>query len=227
MFLYAIVNEKQQIIEYGLSEESVKNRKGVKNRIVRYRKTTPPFVDKRFFTVQEDVPIIQNGELAQSWKVEKLPVEESIQRCTQSLNAQAKQHIQSYLQHQDWGETYEECLSELQNTAISTETKILYFLKPKIPNLTLTQIRENIALYIAGQKTAEDITNELTQAGLTKEEINQYFDLLKSAIEVAKLINWVEEIWDYEEQIEAQIQNTKTIEELEQIMNNIQFPSIE
>ena len=143
------------------------------------------------------------------------------------INYAAKSYITEYLRYNDWGETYEECLSELQNTAISTETKILYFLKPKIPNLTLTQIRENIALYIAGQKTKEEIIQELTQAGLTQEEINQYFDLLKSAVEVAKLINWVEEVWDYEEQIEAQIENTTTIEELEQIMNNIQFPSIE
>ena len=143
------------------------------------------------------------------------------------INNRAKQNILNNLKSQDWGNTYEECLSELQNTAISTETKILYFLKPKIPNLTLTQIRENIALYIAGQKTQDQIIQELQTAGLTQAEIDQYFELLTSAVEVAKLINWIEQVWNYVEQVETQIQNTTTIEELEQIMNSIQFPNIE
>ena len=144
-----------------------------------------------------------------------------------NLNTLTKQYVTNFLHMKDWGSAYEECLSELQNTAISTETKILYFLKPKIPNLTLTQIRENIALYIAGQKTQDQIIQELQTAGLTQAEIDQYFELLSSAVEVAKLINWIEQVWDYEEQIEQQINNAKDIEELQQIMNNIQFPSLE
>ena len=165
--------------------------------------------DNIVLELDEDVPADQ---LVLKWEKDKPLIEitnrsiNNLEKKKKQLSNIAKKYIEKILKQLDWGDTYEECLSELQNTAISTETKILYFLKPKIPNLTLTQIRENIALYIAGQKTKEEIIQELTQAGLTQEEINQYFELLTSAVEVAKLINWIEQVWKEEEKLEQEIE---------------------
>ena len=49
-----------------------------------------------------------------------------------TLNQHTKNYVTQILKNLDWGDTYEEALSELQNSALDTETRILYFLKPKI-----------------------------------------------------------------------------------------------
>lgn len=143
---------------------------------------------------------------------------------TKSINQQAKRHILNILKRQDWGNSYEECLAELNSSAQVTETKILYLLKPYKSDLTITDIRQKVADYLVGKYTAEDVKTEMKNAGLKDEEVEKYLSLLGYAVEVAKLLYWVEEVWDYVEQKEKEINQAATIEELEQI--EIKFPEL-
>lgn len=140
------------------------------------------------------------------------------------LNDLAVRYIKSKLVNLDWGNTYEECLAELNSSAQVTETKILYLLKPHKSDLTLTEVRQKIAEYLAGTYTAEDVVKEMQEAGLTEEETQKYLSLLGYAVEVAKLLYWVEEVWDYVERKEKEIEQTTTVEELEKI--EIKFPEL-
>lgn len=142
----------------------------------------------------------------------------------QELNRQAKNYILQELSNLDWGNTYEECLAELNSSAQVTETKILYLLKPHKPDLTLTEVRQKIAEYLAKTYTAEDAVKEMQEAGLTEEETQKYLSLLGYAVEVAKLLYWIEEVWDYVEQKEKEIDQATTVEELEKI--EIKFPEL-
>lgn len=143
---------------------------------------------------------------------------------TASINQQAKSYILNVLKLQDWGTSYEECLAELNSSAQVTETKILYLLRPHKPDLTLTEVRQKIAEYLAGAYSAEDAVKEMKEAGLTEEETQKYLSLLGYAVEVAKLLYWVEEVWEYVEQKEKEIEQATTVEELEQI--EIKFPEL-
>jgi len=140
------------------------------------------------------------------------------------LNRKTKDFITRTLKNLDWGDTYEEALSELQNSALDTETRILYFLKPKVTDITLTQIREKLTLYLAGQYTTEDLQKELEEKGFTQEEIEKFLPLFAEAAEVASLIYWTEEVWKKEEELEEAIQKAASIEEIDQLMENLTFP---
>ena len=140
------------------------------------------------------------------------------------LNRRTKDYITQTLKALDWGDTYEEALSELQNSALDTETRILYFLKPKIADITLTQIRGKIALYLAGQYITEDLQKELSEKGFTQEEIEKFLPLFTEAAEVASLIYWTEEVWEHEEELEEAIRKATSIKEIDQLMSSIQFP---
>ena len=140
------------------------------------------------------------------------------------LNRRTKDYIAKTLKSLDWGDTYEEALSELQNSALDTETRILYFLKPKIADITLTQIREKVTFYLAGQYTTEDLQKELEEKDFTQKEIEKFLPLFAEAAEVASLIFWTEEVWKKEEELEEAIQKTGSIDEINQLMSSIQFP---
>ncbi|GEM_PF-3495894 len=140
------------------------------------------------------------------------------------LNQKTKDYITKILRKLDWGNTYEEALSELQNSALDTETRILYFLKPKLDDITLTQIREKIALYLAGQYTIEDLQKDLEEKSFTQEEIEKFLPLFAEAAEVANLIYWAEEVWEKEEELEEAILKATSIEEIDRLMASIQFP---
>jgi len=140
------------------------------------------------------------------------------------LNQRTKEYIAKILKDLDWGNTYEEALSELQNSALNAETRILYFLRPKVADITLTQIREKIALYLARQYTTEDLQKELEEKGFTQEEIEKFLPLFAEAAEVASLIYWTEEVWKYEEELEEAIQKAESVEEIDQLVENIAFP---
>jgi len=141
-----------------------------------------------------------------------------------NLNRRTKSYIARTLKELDWGDTYEEALSELQNSALDTETRILYFLRPKVADITLTQIREKIALYLAGQYTTEDLQKELEEKGFTQEEIEKFLPLFAEAAEVASLIYWTGEVWKKEKELEGAIQKAASIEEIDQLMENLTFP---
>jgi len=157
-------------------------------------------------------------------KTKKEKLEEYKQNKIAGLNRRTKEYIAKILKNLDWGDTYEETLSELQNSALNTETRILYFLGRKIADITLTQIREKIALYLAGQYTTEDLQKELEKKGFTQEGIEKFLPLFAEAAEVASLIYWTEEVWKKEEELEKAIEEANSIEEIDQLMSSIQFP---
>ncbi len=142
------------------------------------------------------------------------------------VNTSAKQYISTILKQLDWGDSYEEALAEIQNTATAAETEILVLLKPKIENLTLSKIREYVALYITGQKTTEEILDELKEYGFADEEIKQFFSLLETAVEAGKLIYWIEKVWRYIRDIEDKRKSVASIEEIESIISDLKFPEV-
>jgi len=181
---------------------------------IKFLKLSPsdlPYSPYPFYKYDENGSIVPDLDRIKSRKIEE-------------INRQAKGYILFNLHSLDWGDTYEECLAELNSSAQVTETKILYLLKPHKPSLTLTEVRKKIAEYLAGTYTAEDAVKEMQEAGLTEEEIQKYLSLLGYAVEVAKLLYWVEEVWDYVEQKEKEIKQATTVEELEQI--EIKFPEL-
>ena len=147
-------------------------------------------------------------------------------KAIESVNRQAKGYILNILINKDWGDTYEECIAELQSSATFLETKLLHILKPVKTILTLSEIREKVALYLAGTYTQANLITELQNLGLTQAKINSYMTLFVQAADVAKLIYWTEQVWDYIAQIETQIKAATTINELENILNNIKFPGV-
>ena len=158
-------------------------------------------------------------------KPEDLILKERKEDAISYLNIKAKQFITDILKELNWGDTYEEALTELQNTAISIETKILYFLKPKIPTVTLTEIREKLALYIAGQYSVDDLKTELSNNNFSDEEIEQFLPLFTEAARVASLIYWIESVWEEEEKLEEQINNAQSVDEINNILSSVQFPT--
>ena len=182
---------------------------------LKYLKLSPsdlPLSPYPFYRYDEDGTIVPDLDRIKPEEVKK-------------LNNNAKGHILSKLRSLDWGDSYEECLAELNSSAEVLEAKILYLLKPHKPDLALTEIRQKIAEYLAGTYSAEDAQRELQELGLSEEEIHKYLSLLGYAVEVAKLLYWVEEVWDYVEQKEKEINQASTLEELEQI--EIRFPELE
>jgi len=97
--------------------------------------------------------------------------------------------------------------------------------KPKIADITLTQIREKLALYLAGQYTVNDLKTELTNNKFTQDEIEKFLPLFSEAAQIASLIYWIESVWRKEEEIEKQINNAQTIEEIDKIISSVQFPT--
>ena len=98
----------------------------------------------------DDELVFENGKWRIKTKEEKF--QEYKQTQIAKLNRKAKDYIAQILKELDWGVSYEEALSELQNSALDAETRILYFLKPQIADITLTQIREKVALYPRGDR---------------------------------------------------------------------------
>lgn len=170
----------------------------------------------------DDELVFENGKWRIKTKEEKF--QEYKQTQIAKLNRKAKDYIAQILKELDWGVSYEEALSELQNSALDAETRILFFLKPKIAGITLTQIREKVALYLASQYTTENLQKELSEKGFTQEEIERFLPLFAEAAEVASLIYWTEEVWKKEEELEETIQKTESIEEIDRLMSSIQFP---
>jgi len=66
-----------------------------------------------------------------------------------------------------------------------------------------------------GEITDEQVQKELdSYKQLTPEDKVKILNLLKRAVEIAKIIEWKEKIWDIEEQLESQIDQIDSIEKL-------------
>ncbi|SMO75383.1 hypothetical protein SAMN06269117_1261, partial [Balnearium lithotrophicum] len=75
---------------------------------------------------------------------------------------------------------------------------------------------QKIALFIAGQYTEDDAIKELKDRGLSDETVQKILPLLQRGVEIAKILNWKEEIWAKEAELENQV-DSMTLEELLQL----------
>ncbi len=83
-------------------------------------------------------------------------------------------------------------------------------------SITADEVKQKIALFIAGSYTEQDAVNELKEKGLSDETIQKILPLLARGVEIAKILNWKEEIWTKEGELESQI-DSMTLEELLQL----------
>ena len=82
-----------------------------------------------------------------------------------------------------------------------------------IPDVSSDEIKRKVGLFVIGKFTEEQAIQELQSKGLNEEQINEVLQLLTRAVEIAKIINWKEEIWKKEEKLEKEIES-KSLEQL-------------
>jgi len=130
----------------------------------------------------------------------------------------AKQEISSftdsYIQHKLTA--IDEDLADLTSEAQVIEGRILYLAAKEGISITTDEVKQKIALFIAGSYTEEDAINDLKEKGSSDEAIQRILPLLQRGVEIAKILNWKEEIWAKEAELEDQIDGM-TLEELLQL----------
>ena len=119
-------------------------------------------------------------------------------------------YIQSQLNNID------EDLADLTSEAQVIEGRILYLAAKENVSITTDEVKQKIALFIAGSYTQQDAINDLQQKGLSDETIQKILPLLQRGVEIARILNWKEEIWAKEAELEDQIDGM-TLEELLQL----------
>jgi len=110
----------------------------------------------------------------------------------------------------------DEDLADLTSEAQVIEGRILYLAAKEGISITTDEVKQKIALFIAGSYTEQDAVNELKEKGLSDETIQKILPLLLREVEIAKILNWKEEIWAKEAELEDQIDGM-TLEELLQL----------
>jgi len=110
----------------------------------------------------------------------------------------------------------DEDLADLTSEAQVIEGRILYLAAKEGISITTDEVKQKIALFIAGSYTEQDAVNDLKEKGLSDETIQKILPLLARGVEIAKILNWKEEIWDKEGELESQI-DSMTLEELLQL----------
>ena len=110
----------------------------------------------------------------------------------------------------------DEDLADLTSEAQVIEGRILYLAAKENISITTDEVKQKIALFITGSYTEQDAVNELKQKGLSDETIQKILPLLQRGVEIARILNWKEEIWAKEAGIEVQIDNM-TLEQFLQL----------
>jgi len=100
----------------------------------------------------------------------------------------------------------DEDLADITSEAQVLEGRILYIAAKYGVQITTDQVKQKLALYVANKYSADDVYNDLKQAGFGDDAINELMPLLNRAAFIAKLLNWKEEIWQKEEELEKQIE---------------------
>jgi len=109
----------------------------------------------------------------------------------------------------------QEDLSDIATEEPDIKSRIIRILKSKKINLSTDDIIYKITQYILGEIADEQVQKELdSYKQLTPEDKVKILNLLKRAVEIAKIIEWKEKIWDIEEQLESQIDQIDSIEKL-------------
>ena len=150
---------------------------------------------------------IQLGSLPQEGKIS---LDDARVVLRETLSKQTDSYIQGKLQEID------EDLADLTSEAQVIEGRILYLAAKENVSITTDEVKQKIALFIAGSYTEQDAVNELKEKGLSDETIQKILPLLTRGVEIAKILNWKEEIWSKEADLESQIDGM-TLEQLLQL----------
>jgi len=110
----------------------------------------------------------------------------------------------------------DEDLADLTSEAQVIEGRILYLAAKEGISITTDEVKQKIALFIAGFYTQQDAINDLKEKGLSDETIQKILPLLARGVEIAKILNWKEEIWTKEAELEEQV-DAMTLEQLLQL----------
>jgi len=106
----------------------------------------------------------------------------------------------------------DEDLSDLATEMANIEARLLIF----IQDVSSDEIKRKVGLFVIGKFTEEEAIKELKAKRLTEEQIEVVLDLLSRAVEIAKIINWKEKVWEEEEHLENKLEK-KNLEELEKL----------
>ena len=110
----------------------------------------------------------------------------------------------------------DEDLADITSEAQVIEGRILYIAAQEGIAITTDEVKQKIALFVAGAYTQEKAIEDLKAKGLSDESVQKILPLLARAVEIARIFNWKEEIWDKEGELESQI-DSMTLEELLQL----------
>ena len=81
----------------------------------------------------------------------------------------------------------DEDLADLASEAQVIEGRILYLAAKENVSITTDEVKQKIALFIAGSYTEQDAVNELKEKGLSDETIQKILPLLARGVEIAKI----------------------------------------
>jgi len=143
-----------------------------------------------------------NGE-----RIPTLPYKELPKLLKDTISELTDRYINQKLSSMD------EDLADLTSEAQVIEGRILYLAAKEGISITTDEVKQKIALFITGSYTEQDAVNDLKEKGLSDETIQKILPLLQRGVEIAKILNWKEEIWAKESELEAQI-DSMTLEQL-------------
>jgi len=127
------------------------------------------------------------------------------QQLIQQINRAAEEYITKKLRELDWGKTYAEIISELNNSKEYVEGTLYALVKPYKPDITPDYIKRKVIEYLIGAYTKEDAIKELNQLNIPENKQKTILSVLVDAANIAQLIKWTNDVWNYVEQKEKEI----------------------
>ena len=143
-----------------------------------------------------------------------LKVKGNIEVIATERKRELSQATDSYIQQKL--SSIDEDLTDITSEAQVIEGRILYIAAKEKVTITTDEVKQKIALFVAGAYTQEQAIEDLKAKGLSDESVQKILPLLARAVEIARIFNWKEEIWDKEGELESQI-DSMTLEELLQL----------
>jgi len=183
-------------------------------------KAVPPEQEKEFIKVNGTKIFRKVDKLPPSryssyiWNPKTEQVEIDVDREKTLTKRDISKSTDSYIQ-QKLAELDED-LADITSEAQVIEGRILYIAAKEGISITTDEVKQKIALFIAGSYTQDDAVDDLKEKGLSDEAVQSILPLLARAVEIAKMLNWKEEIWQKEEELESQV-DSMTLEELESL----------
>jgi len=125
------------------------------------------------------------------------------------INLKAKIQIQQMLS--DWGDSYEECISELNQSYNVYESKLIDLL-----DISLDQLKR-LAYRVLDDDIDIDTIIKIYKEEITNDEYNTIKHMLESYVEIVKLMNKVEDVWSQVEILENVIKEINDIKSLKSL----------